>query len=289
MSQGDERKGGAWVSTPPRLRADLARLSWDAAALFHAVRLYCAAVGNDGKLPLDELHVAVDRKITAGKARKLVDELARMWPDEVKITDDVVVLNWDGQPSSKVWNDPVERERWARAKRLKRDTELCRRIKARDRNLCRYCGQRVNWNIKTGKLDGPAGLGGTYDHIDPDGENTLDNVAVACRRCNGRKRDRTPEQAGMTLLRAGSTAADLAREVRPPPDDDPHGSTPGQPQADAGPSQPLRARPRPDTANPGLTGGQPPAPQGSGFTSRVPDLPPPHDDSHAPFLEEDIA
>lgn len=63
----------------------------------------------------------------------------------------------------------------------------------RDKYMCAYCG-----------------MNGTYkelnrEHIHPvskGGKNTWMNVVTACRSCNNHKRDRTPEQAGMTLLYA---------------------------------------------------------------------------------------
>lgn len=225
-------------------RAALAALSWDAAALWRQLRGYCADQGLDGVLPKRKLHVAVERRITEKRALAILDELVE--EDLISVTDEAFVLDWSDQPSAEVWNDPVQRMRWARAKALGRDSELCRRIKERDRNLCRYCGIRVDWNNKVGKG------GGTYDHVDPDGENSLENVVVSCRRCNGRKRDRTPEQAGMTILKPGTTAAQAAATRC-------RGSTPGQPAADPGPSPPSRARARPDTANSGPAPGQPTA------------------------------
>lgn len=82
----------------------------------------------------------------------------------------------------------------ARKNALYNDMRLIRAVRSRDGGFCRYCGKPVNWNDRKG-VDG-----GTYDHVDPDGENVLENIVVACRSCNSRKKDRTPEQAGLTLL-----------------------------------------------------------------------------------------
>ena len=186
----------AWLKTHPDHRGPLAELSFEAEALWHIVRLYCADVGNDGKLPRRLLHVAVARKVTEAKARRLAAELvdAGLWT----VTDDgYELVGWlEEQPAAEVWQDNVKRERWTRAKALHRDRSLCRRIQERDANLCRYCGTRVDWADRRGRA------GGTYDHVDPDGPNTLENVVVACRACNARKKDRTPAQAGMKLLSA---------------------------------------------------------------------------------------
>jgi len=61
----------------------------------------------------------------------------------------------------------------------------------RDKGSCQYCGKKVTRS------------GFTYDHVIPrsqGGKTKWDNVVVACLPCNQRKRDRTPAQAGMSLL-----------------------------------------------------------------------------------------
>ena len=65
-----------------------------------------------------------------------------------------------------------------------------RAVFRRDRYTCQYCGTR------TREL--------TIDHVVPrrlGGKHTWDNVVSACRRCNQKKGGRTPEAAGMRLLR----------------------------------------------------------------------------------------
>ena len=64
----------------------------------------------------------------------------------------------------------------------------------RDNYTCRYCGSKENL---------------TLDHVIPQskgGEDSIDNLVTACKSCNSRKKDRTPEEAGMTLreLQKGS-------------------------------------------------------------------------------------
>jgi hypothetical protein len=104
-------------------------------------------------------------------------------------------VNWsEYQPSRVETAVPLDRLRWRRKQALKKNRVLCDQVVARDRNQCRYCGERVSW------ADRKSPKGATYDHVDPDGENELDNVVIACRRCNGRKKDRTPHEAGMPLL-----------------------------------------------------------------------------------------
>lgn len=98
------------------------------------------------------------------------------------------------QPGKDDTTTDLGRIRWRRKNALKKNRGLCEAVITRDRNRCRYCDVPVNWADKKGAK------GGTYDHVDPEGDNSLANVVVACRRCNGRKKDRTPEEAGMTLL-----------------------------------------------------------------------------------------
>lgn len=62
-----------------------------------------------------------------------------------------------------------------------------REVLRRDKHACQYCGS-------TKQL--------TLDHVIPrskGGKHTWDNVVTACEKCNSRKGDRTPHQAGMIL------------------------------------------------------------------------------------------
>ena len=67
-----------------------------------------------------------------------------------------------------------------------------RNILMRDAYRCQYCGLKFH------------GSELTLDHVIPraqGGRNTWDNLVASCRKDNHRKADRTPEQAGMPLLR----------------------------------------------------------------------------------------
>ena len=67
-----------------------------------------------------------------------------------------------------------------------------RNIFARDANLCQYCGKR----FPTNEL--------SLDHIVPTcrgGETSWENLVCACVRCNVRKGGRTPQEAGMKLIK----------------------------------------------------------------------------------------
>lgn len=72
---------------------------------------------------------------------------------------------------------------------LKSNSEIAtkRAILTRDEYTCAYCN---------GKAD-------TVDHVMPQsrgGGNTWTNLVAACKRCNNKKADRTPDEAGMKLL-----------------------------------------------------------------------------------------
>ena len=65
-------------------------------------------------------------------------------------------------------------------------------IYARDRGQCQYCHRPVMRRDVT------------YDHILPKSRGGLtlwENIVIACRPCNQKKGNRTPEEAKMTLLR----------------------------------------------------------------------------------------
>jgi len=62
----------------------------------------------------------------------------------------------------------------------------------RDDFRCQYCGV------------GKDGDELTYDHVLPrvqGGKTVWENIVASCRDCNARKRGRTPDQAGMKLLK----------------------------------------------------------------------------------------
>lgn len=278
--------GLAWLKLPSRITDLLEAVSIEASGVYLELSAFSAKKDTQGLIRWDDLHVAVRRKVTYARATKITAELGAH--DIVTITEEGIDLGdaWrEENPRGEIFQDQVQRERWARDKRLKRDSELCRRIKSRDRNLCAYCGVRVNWNDKVSPI------GGTYDHVDPDGENTFGNVRVACRRCNGRKRDRTPEQwieddpdlpGGLSLpLKPGTTAeqyASLLAEARAREGPDPVNprSTPGQPER--APRARDRTGPAPGQPEPNRHRAEPSRPGTADRTNQ----PPPHSDEDFP-------
>ncbi|MFM9996577.1 MAG: HNH endonuclease [Phycisphaerales bacterium] len=166
--------------------------------------------GLDAKvLVLNKLYMAV-RVVSAKRAFILLcKELA-----EVIHVEDGKYLNYDFAS----WRDVAaiqrelehERHDWVRTVRYeiavpriirllgydrlpRQDVKLNRRnLFARDRNQCQYCGR----HYPTADL--------SIDHVNPrarGGGETWENLVCACLACNARKGGRTPEEAGMKLVR----------------------------------------------------------------------------------------
>jgi len=65
-------------------------------------------------------------------------------------------------------------------------------LKLRDAYVCQYCGNKLHRSKAT------------VEHVLPEsrgGLSTWENTVCACGACNGKKRNRTPEEAGMKLIR----------------------------------------------------------------------------------------
>src|SRR5436190_2411675 len=70
-----------------------------------------------------------------------------------------------------------------------------RAVFARDEWRCQYCGRGAE----------------NLDHVLPrsrGGEHVWENVVAACRRCNAKKENRLPEEAGLRLARRPFAPAD---------------------------------------------------------------------------------
>jgi 5-methylcytosine-specific restriction endonuclease McrA len=85
-------------------------------------------------------------------------------------------------------------------------------VYARDGFQCQYCGERK----KTSEL--------TYDHVIPrsrGGQTVWTNIVSCCSTCNEWKGGRTPEQAGMHLLKKPTQPVDVPEinvEIHDPPE-----------------------------------------------------------------------
>jgi 5-methylcytosine-specific restriction endonuclease McrA len=118
--------------------------------------------------------------------------ITMIYTDKVEVvqtTDEVIYTSSTGEvvrmPSVVRLVRPIEG--------MKRAVKFSRvNVFTRDGFKCCYCGSQK----RMGELN--------YDHVLPrrlGGRTVWDNIVTACYPCNGRKADRTPEQAGMKLLR----------------------------------------------------------------------------------------
>lgn len=176
--------------------AKLLAIGDSAHRLWSAGLIYCQANLTDGFIP-EHAIPSFGVRARGPALRRAIDELcASLVPGKGPL--------WHRVPGGYQvhdylhWNDSKEAVLQARAATQKRvalfrDTDLREQIRARDGNQCRYCGHAVHWADRKGPN------GGTYDHVDPKGPNTLDNLVVSCRGCNSRKGSRTPDAAGMRL------------------------------------------------------------------------------------------
>lgn len=101
------------------------------------------------------------KKIAINKARFLVE------PDIVQLIHRVVTFNFKVSYSKK-------------------------NIILRDKQICQYCGKVCEKSEST------------VDHILPDsrgGKTSFLNCVLACKKCNSKKEDKTPQEANMKLLR----------------------------------------------------------------------------------------
>lgn len=106
----------------------------------------------------------------------------------ISVVDGHFVFNdlWDNAPG---WAKRRRYKRWARAYGLGNPSGWFAtrvRILNRDNWTCRYCGVKAN----------------TVDHVVArvhGGSHDDDNLVAACRRCNGLKRDKSPEDVGFRL------------------------------------------------------------------------------------------
>ncbi len=208
------KKDDQWARHPKVRKAGRdARALWDVALTECCAR---DAAGIVDALGVKDAAYLAEVKRPAAAAASLVD--VALWHDATTINEcdrcltalagrelgpgDFYFHDWSQYQLSKAPSAEAN-DKEARRRRLGRNDRLKRLIRDRDGSLCRYCAKRVNFD------DHRSDDGGTYDHVNPDGDNALDNVVVACRGCNILKGERTPAEAGMELLAPGTTKPDL--------------------------------------------------------------------------------
>jgi 5-methylcytosine-specific restriction endonuclease McrA len=139
-----------------------------------------------GRAPL------IHHRASAGPAPTCPCLDGRRWPPDF----DYAIHDYLDYNPSRSEND-VHRAK----KRELRDATLKRAVRDRDHDRCRYCGKWCQFS------DRVSDDGLTFDHVDPEIANGLDNLVVACRGCNNKKGRRTPHEADMRLLSEPETTA----------------------------------------------------------------------------------
>lgn len=128
------------------------------------------------------LHFIPERKVCKLLANDKV-EIISAWEDEIVWT------------SGKIKHPAILRLK-NHVKRNYFNSNFSRKaLVKRDKNTCQYCGKKLNASQIT------------IDHVLPKaqrGITSFSNCVVSCQICNGKKADRTPEQADMLLLKKPS-------------------------------------------------------------------------------------
>lgn len=185
-----------WARIDDRANSDakLLALSDSAYRMWVAGLIFCQANLTDGFIPSHAIHTF---GVRARKKTALVAELTKSVLGKQPLWQEVEngwtvndFLMWNESRETVIASRQTAKQRLA----LFRDPGLRQEVRARDGDVCRYCGRTVRWHDRKGEL------GGTYDHVKPVGGNGPDNLVVCCRSCNSRKKGRTPEQARMPLL-----------------------------------------------------------------------------------------
>lgn len=117
-------------------------------------------------------------------ARRAVVLLLREKADPVETADAV----WHSERSSVSVPTVIRLRTYVKVPYSRRVPLNRRAVFARDDGACQYC----------------AGPAENLDHVLPrsrGGTHTWENVVAACRRCNTRKGNRTPDEAGLRLRR----------------------------------------------------------------------------------------
>lgn len=188
--------------------------------LFVTVSIEVAAANREGLVPGHMLRAWAPSSFATSKLTAATRALVRaeFWHDHESLCGrclerhgelkrgDYRVHDWlDWQFQARAKDDPIYKMRERRRKQLHRRPEIKNAVRMRDRDLCRFCGCAVIFGA-----DHKSPRAGQYDHLDPfDPINSVDAIATSCKECNVAKGERTPEQAGMVLWPAGTTAAEI--------------------------------------------------------------------------------
>lgn len=123
---------------------------------------------------LEQVEIFIPTTIKGGKAWKILQD-----PDFIHIR----------------LKDEVERERRQRQDTRPENTRVLVPVRLRDGDNCRWCGLGVEWRGR--KSNRSAEL----DHLVPGEVGTIDTMVVACRACNGARKDNVETWAATHELR----------------------------------------------------------------------------------------
>jgi 5-methylcytosine-specific restriction endonuclease McrA len=215
--------------------------------LFVCGLTYCARQLSDGFIPRSMVRRLADLDNAGELAQRLVD--AGLWEacgDGFRVHD---YLEYNPSAAQVRHEREGNRER----QRAFRDRHRLQ-VYERDRGRCRYCGAPVPIDRFFVDHVIPARCGGTHDPT---------NLVTCCPACNTRKRNRTPEEAGTTVLPVATT-----KEVTPLRGrDESNAVTEGERNASVTRSHPIPSPPLPTDPRQNQTpSGEapPPPPTGAG-------------------------
>jgi hypothetical protein len=172
----------------------------------HLLWWWAIDYAQDGDLSKYEAGDIADAMNWSGDAKVIVEALVNSGFLDRESDAGLSIHDWHDYAGRLMEQRKAQADYKRRQYSLYNDMRLTKAVRNRDGDKCQYCGKIVNWNDRRG-VDG-----GTYDHVDPDGENTPDNTVVCCRSCSSKKDGRTLEQAEMSLIE-GNNMVDYGRNT----------------------------------------------------------------------------
>lgn len=170
------------------------QLAQRAKLLSQCASLWGARANCDGILPigsLGQICAIASMSIEELEEAAAVLVASRMWrsPRAKERAAFVMLVSWEPGDQPTAEQVAENRRRHTRAKNLSTvDKPNALAARARGAGQCEYCDRQL-------------GDGGELDHVDPAGGNDLDNLALACRKCNRGKRDMTLQEARMAFTK----------------------------------------------------------------------------------------
>ena len=203
----------AWIESNqelgrhPKMKklARLLSISWpEAVGYLHYLWWWALDFAQDGDLSKYDANDISDAVLWKRDPEELYNALIEAGFIDKMEDGSLVIHDWYDYAGKLIEQRQAQAEYRQRQQALYNDLRLTRSVRSRDGDICQYCGKIVNWKDRRGAD------GGTYDYIDPEGENSVDNIVVSCRACALKKGGKTLEQAGMQLI-TGNNPTDTGR------------------------------------------------------------------------------